>query len=62
MGARQRHILHIDMNAFYCSCHAAAEPHKYRGRPTAVAGSPEMRHGVVVTASYEHVSMACVPP
>jgi DNA polymerase-4 len=53
MGARQRHILHIDMNAFYCSCHAAAEPHKYRGRPTAVAGSPETRHGVVVTASYE---------
>ncbi|RIV21100.1 DNA polymerase IV [Alicyclobacillaceae bacterium I2511] len=41
------------MNAFYCSCHAAAEPKRYAGRPTAVAGSPETRHGVVVTASYE---------
>ncbi|MCL6626982.1 MAG: DNA polymerase IV [Alicyclobacillus shizuokensis] len=49
----ERDILHIDMNAFYCSCHAAADPHRYRGKPTAVAGSPETRHGVVVTASYE---------
>jgi DNA polymerase IV len=49
----ERQILHIDMNAFYCSCHEAAEPALYRGKPTAVAGSPETRHGVVVTASYE---------
>ncbi|WP_273365110.1 DNA polymerase IV [Alicyclobacillus herbarius] len=49
----ERDILHIDMNAFYCSCHAAADPARYRGKPTAVAGSPETRHGVVVTASYE---------
>jgi DNA polymerase IV len=48
-----RTVLHVDMNAFYCSCHAAAEPERYKGRPTAVAGSPETRHGVVVTASYE---------
>lgn len=48
-----RSVLHIDMNAFYCSCHAAAHPGRYRGLPTAVAGSPETRHGVVVTASYE---------
>lgn len=53
MNTRERHVLHIDMNAFYCSCHAAAEPEKYRGKPTAVAGSPETRHGVLVTASYE---------
>lgn len=46
-------ILHIDMNAFYCSCHAAAEPLKFARRPTAVAGNPETRHGIVVTASYE---------
>ncbi|MCF8566188.1 DNA polymerase IV [Alicyclobacillus tolerans] len=52
-GVAARQILHIDMNAFYCSCHAAAEPGKYKGKPTAVAGSPETRHGVVVTASYE---------
>jgi DNA polymerase-4 len=49
----RRTVLHVDMNAFYCSCHAAAEPERYKGRPTAVAGSPETRHGVVVTASYE---------
>lgn len=48
-----RSILHIDMNAFYCACHAAADPDRYEGLPTAVAGSPETRHGVVVTASYE---------
>lgn len=48
-----RQILHIDMNAFYCACHAADEPQLYAGRSTAVAGSPETRHGVVVTASYE---------
>ncbi|MFB5189607.1 DNA polymerase IV [Alicyclobacillus fastidiosus] len=48
-----RQILHVDMNAFYASCHAAQEPDKYANRPTAVAGSPETRHGIVVTASYE---------
>ncbi|MCL6444877.1 MAG: DNA polymerase IV [Alicyclobacillus sp.] len=48
-----RKILHIDMNAFYCACHAAERPDLYARRPTAVAGSPETRHGVVVTASYE---------
>lgn len=48
-----RTVLHIDMNAFYCSCHAATDPQRYHARATAVAGSPETRHGVVVTASYE---------
>ncbi|MFM9278643.1 DNA polymerase IV [Paenibacillus jiagnxiensis] len=48
-----RVILHVDMNAFYCSVHAAEEPHKYKGRPTAVAGSSELRKGVIVTCSYE---------
>lgn len=56
MRAR-RAVLHVDMNAFYCACHAAAEPDLYAGRPTAVAGSPERRHGVVVTASYEARSL-----
>lgn len=50
---RERQILHLDMNAFYCSCHSAVEPTKYHHKPTAVAGSPETRHGIVVTASYE---------
>jgi DNA polymerase-4 len=47
-----RVILHIDMNAFYCSVHEAAEPDKYRGKPLAVAGSVEARKGIVVTSSY----------
>ena len=48
-----RVIFHIDMNAFYCSVHAAEEPHKYKGKPLAVAGSVELRRGIVVTSSYE---------
>jgi DNA polymerase-4 len=47
-----RVILHIDMNAFYCSVHEAVEPEKYKGKPTAVAGSVELRRGIVVTCSY----------
>lgn len=47
-----RVILHIDMNAFYCSVHEAVEPEKYAGKPCAVAGSVELRRGIVVTSSY----------
>jgi DNA polymerase-4 len=52
-GNRSRIILHMDMNAFYCSVHAAEQPDIYKGKPTAVAGSVELRKGVVVTSSYE---------
>lgn len=45
-------ILHIDMNAFYCSVHEAVEPTLYRGKPIAVAGSVELRRGIIVTSSY----------
>ncbi|WP_219837906.1 DNA polymerase IV [Paenibacillus sp. R14(2021)] len=47
-----RVILHLDMNAFYCSVHEAEEPHLYKGKPTAVAGSVEQRKGIIVTSSY----------
>lgn len=47
-----RVILHLDMNAFYCSVHAAEEPEMYLGKPTAVAGSMELRKGIIVTCSY----------
>ena len=47
-----RVVLHIDVNAFYCSVHEAAEPELYRGKPLAVAGSVEARKGIVVTSSY----------
>ena len=47
-----RVILHIDMNAFYCSVHEAEEPEKYRGVPCAVSGNVELRKGIIVTSSY----------
>lgn len=47
-----RVVLHIDMNAFYCSVHAAVEPEKYQDRATAVSGSVELRKGIIVTSSY----------
>ncbi|MFF2481583.1 DNA polymerase IV [Paenibacillus sp. NPDC058071] len=50
--AKGRVILHVDMNAFYCSVHEAEEPDLYKGKPTAVAGSIELRKGIVVTCSY----------
>jgi len=52
-AGKGRIILHIDMNAFYCSVHAAESPEIYKGKPTAVAGSVELRKGIVVTSSYE---------
>lgn len=50
--AKGRVILHLDMNAFYCSVHEAEEPDKYKNKPTAVAGSVELRKGIIVTCSY----------
>lgn len=50
--SKGRVILHIDMNAFYCSVHEAVEPEMYRGKPIAVAGSVELRKGIIVTSSY----------
>lgn len=50
--AKGRVILHLDMNAFYCSVHEAEEPEKYKNRPTAVSGSVEQRKGILVTCSY----------
>lgn len=50
--AKGRVILHLDMNAFYCSVHEAEDPEQYHRKPTAVAGSTELRKGIVVTCSY----------
>lgn len=49
---KARIILHIDMNAYFCSVHEAVEPDKYRGKSTAVAGEEDDRRGVIVTCSY----------
>lgn len=50
--AKGRVIIHLDMNAFYCSVHEAEQPEKYKDRPTAVSGSVEQRKGILVTCSY----------
>ena len=45
-------ILHVDMNAFYASCHQAKDP-SLKGKPILVAGDPKKRTGIILTASYE---------
>jgi DNA polymerase-4 len=47
-----RQIIHVDMNAFFASCHQAENP-QWRGKPLLVAGDPQKRHGIILTASYE---------
>lgn len=48
---KQRHIIHIDMDAFFASVEQMDNP-KYAGRPLIVGGNPEGR-GVVAACSYE---------
>lgn len=45
-------ILHSDMNNFYASVECLDNP-QLRGKPVAVAGDPEARHGIVLAKNYE---------
>ena len=46
-----RTILHSDCNCFYASVELLHHP-DLRGKPVAVGGDPEARHGIVLTADY----------
>lgn len=47
----ERTILHSDCNCFYASVELLHHP-ELRGKPVAVGGAPESRHGIVLTADY----------
>lgn len=51
-----RTILHCDMNNFYASCECAQNP-SLRGKPIAVCGSKEERHGIVLAKN--ELAKAC---
>lgn len=46
-----RIILHSDCNCFYASVEMLHHP-ELAGKPLAVGGDPEARHGIVLTANY----------
>jgi DNA polymerase-4 len=52
MKTNERTILHIDCDAFYASVECLHNP-ALRGRPMAVVGDPELRHGIVLAKSQE---------
>ena len=52
MKASERTILHVDCDAFYASVECLYNP-ALRGRPVAVVGDPELRHGIVLAKSPE---------
>ena len=49
--SHHRVILHSDMNCFYASVEMLHHP-ELEGKPLAVGGDPEARHGIVLTANY----------
>ena len=47
-----RTVLHSDLNNFFASVECVLDP-TLKGHPIAVAGDPEMRHGIVLAKNYE---------
>ena len=47
----ERVILHSDCNCFYASVEMLHHP-ELDGKPLAVGGDPEQRHGIILTANY----------
>lgn len=47
-----RTVLHSDLNNFYASVELLSHP-ELRGRPVAVAGDVEARHGIILAKNYE---------
>lgn len=52
METSKRTILHVDCDTFYASVECLLNP-SLRGKPVAVIGDPELRHGIVLAKSYE---------
>ena len=52
MANKDRVILHCDANNFFASVSAKLHP-EYQGKPIAVCGDPEKRHGIVLAKSQE---------
>lgn len=56
---KDRVILHCDMNNFYASVELIDHP-ELRGKPVAVAGDPENRHGIILAKSQEAKKLGVV--
>lgn len=52
MESKNRTILHVDLDAFYASVESVYDQ-SLKGKPIAVIGDPEARHGIVLAKSYE---------
>ena len=50
-GGMERTILHCDMNNFYASVECLYRP-ELRGKPVAVGGDVEQRHGIILAKNY----------
>jgi len=52
MYSMHKVIFLVDMNAFFISCEMTRNP-SLAGKPSAVAGDPKKRTGIILAANYE---------